>query len=79
MYGVISNNAADTTEVSIYIDGQLYGSYSHTPTGAGGLVYHVLLYGSDSIPNGKHSFALQNGHAGGTPSLVLFDYLQYTT
>ena len=54
------------------------GNFSHTPDGTGLYTYNALLYANNSVTYGDHSFTVQNGRAGGSPSLILFDYLMYT-
>lgn len=85
MYGVVSNAASDgatitTMNHSYFLDGNLVGTRVETqksdqPT----YTYNFLLYGNSSIPNGEHTFLLQNSGKGSVDSLTILDYAIYTT
>ncbi|KAJ3542875.1 hypothetical protein NM688_g5927 [Phlebia brevispora] len=71
-----------TADIEFYIDGQLMPqTYTFTPDnpGTNTYTYNVLLYGNDALPTGPHSIVIQNGVQGVSSSIILLDYLVYTT
>lgn len=71
------NSSAD---IGFYIDGTSSGMrFVATPSGEPGYSYYVLLYANDSLEYGSHVIKLQNGRIGGDISLVLLDYITYST
>lgn len=64
--------------MTFFIDGDIAGTYSWTPTGATNYDYNVPVYANNSVQPGIHSFTLQNGHIGGSRSLALLDYVIYS-
>ncbi|KAI0666259.1 hypothetical protein C8Q78DRAFT_462469 [Trametes maxima] len=61
------------------IDGEAVGEFVHQPNGDGTYYYNVPVYVNESVPAGNHSLQIVNGQAGGEKSLVLFDYIVYTS
>ncbi|KIP04305.1 hypothetical protein PHLGIDRAFT_201552 [Phlebiopsis gigantea 11061_1 CR5-6] len=82
VYGVISNTVDITgtsnTGISFFIDNESVGQFSHFSDGSNAYKYHVLLYANTSLPHKEHCFKLQNGHIGGSASLILLDYIIYS-
>ncbi|THG99433.1 hypothetical protein EW026_g2910 [Hermanssonia centrifuga] len=84
VYGILSESTSDPGSIAnivFLIDGQPIGKFVYTPPGiTGGYIFNVLLYGNDTIPQGQHTFTIQNGEPGGSPSesLILLDYIIYT-
>ena len=66
------------SDMTFFIDGEAVGSFQLPPTGEAVYDYNILVYANSSITSGVHTFALQNGRAGGAKSLVLLDYIVYT-
>ncbi|KAJ3542873.1 hypothetical protein NM688_g5929 [Phlebia brevispora] len=69
-------------DIQFYIDGQqVPQSYTFTPDNPGinTYDYNVLLYANNSLPMGAHAIQIQNGVQGVSASLILLDYLVYTT
>ncbi|EKM60243.1 uncharacterized protein PHACADRAFT_203489 [Phanerochaete carnosa HHB-10118-sp] len=89
VYGVIVTSPlipfgdTSSTHLGFFIDDQLVGTFNNTPAGNGSnpaaFKYNVTLYSNRSLPHGPHTFVLQNGLDGGPASIVLFDYLVYST
>lgn len=82
-YGLLCHhqgtNPACTSQLRFYIDNQLYGSFEYVPDGTAGFTYNTLLFSVDTLPHGPHEFVIQNGVDNKEISLLLFDYLIYTT
>ena len=72
-----------TTSLGFLIDDEFVGTFNSTPVGNGSqptvFQYNTFLYSNTSISLGPHTFVLQNGLDGGPASIVLFDYLIYST
>ena len=65
---------------SYFMDGDLVGTFTRSPSGQPTFLYDFLLYANSTMPNGSHQFSVQNGEPGDLhPSLVLLDYAVYTT
>jgi hypothetical protein len=82
VYGILSHSKSDpisNAELYFFIDGTQVGTFSFTPNGSRTYSYNYLLYSNNNIPYAPHSFRLQNGRIGGPVSLVLLDYLVYST
>lgn len=60
------------------IDGDFVGSYQHKPDGSQNISYQVPVYTNTSLANEAHEFIIHIPR-GSTPTLVLFDYVIYTT
>lgn len=60
------------------LDGESVGEFSLDGTTYDDYQYDVLVYSNSSIGLGQHTFILQNGQDGGSPALVLFDYMVYS-
>jgi len=66
------------TNLTFSIDGVQVGDFSYNPDGSDAYVYNALVYANTSIPNGNHTFVLHVPQ-GANASLVLFDYIEYTS
>ena len=82
MYGILSQSSQvtfSTADISFFIDGQPAGSFEYTPPDIpNSFIYNALLWKSDTLSLGPHTFSLQNGRSGGEVSLILLDYIEYT-
>ncbi|PSS37782.1 hypothetical protein PHLCEN_2v383 [Hermanssonia centrifuga] len=87
VFGIISHNHNNTVrdmDIFFYIDDHMVGNFKDSPPANpdGGIVYdyNVVLYANPSISQpGSHNFTLQNGQPDGSSSLILFDYIIYTS
>ena len=83
-YGVLSSRADQSTHLLFYLDNEPAGNFTYTgpdtdPSGVS-YTYDALFYSNTSLRLGEHAFELQNGEGdGGATSLILFDYLIYTS
>ncbi|GJE89317.1 hypothetical protein PsYK624_054160 [Phanerochaete sordida] len=69
-----------SADVLFFVDDQMVSTYTFTPSGPQDVAtYGQLLFSQDNLKEAPHTLTLQNGRVGGAPSLVLFDYLVYTT
>ena len=65
------------TNLTFHIDGEHVGQFVHVPDETTDVLYRVPVYSNASLVYKTHSMEIR---AGGTnPSLVLFDYAEYTT
>ncbi|KIP04304.1 hypothetical protein PHLGIDRAFT_201537 [Phlebiopsis gigantea 11061_1 CR5-6] len=79
---LVGFNPISGADYLFFLDEQMVGEYTHDPATGGTpsrLIYNQALYSNSSIPDGDHTFRFQNGVEGGIPSLILLDYLVYTT
>ena len=82
VYGILSNANDDPSgnaDQKFFIDERLVGTFKHTPDGTGSFVYNALLYADSSLSNGPHTLMIQNGQQGDLSSLMMLDYLVYST
>lgn len=77
-----SRNAADSAELTFFIDGQEVDMPAlgpdDTPSASSAYRYNCLWFSMTSLPNEEHTLVLQSGKNKPNSSLVLFDYLVYT-
>ncbi|PSS37785.1 hypothetical protein PHLCEN_2v386 [Hermanssonia centrifuga] len=71
-------------DIFFYIDHHIVGNFKDSPAANpdGSIVYdyNVMLYANASISQpGSHNFTLRNGQTHGSSSLILFDYIIYTS
>ncbi|KAJ7583359.1 hypothetical protein C8J56DRAFT_207726 [Mycena floridula] len=69
------------THLTFFIDSVQAGTYS-SPVGAKAqpvIVYNVTFWTSGNLALGLHELVIQNGNPGGNQSLVLLDYIEYST
>ena len=67
-------------DVTFFIDDQTAGKFQYTPPVINdSFLYNHLLWQSGPLSNSHHTFSLQNGCFGDLVSLLLFDYVVYTT
>ncbi|KAI0714765.1 hypothetical protein C8Q76DRAFT_618603, partial [Earliella scabrosa] len=82
VFNLVPNNVPKVqvtyTNLTFFINSTLVGHYIHTPDPSGPeLLYRVPVYVNDSLPYAEHTLDIV---AGGTkPSLVLFDFIAYTS
>lgn len=67
------------SDLSFYVDGDLVGTFNFTPPGEDTYSYNTILYANDSLDHASHALTLQNGRAGVHESLILLDYIIYST
>ena len=81
MYNILSNgnNPSGASDQTFTVDGHNVSTFKHTPSGDGSFVYNALLYANTSLAHGQHTIKMQNGQSKDLSSLILFDYLVYTT
>ncbi|KAI0667035.1 hypothetical protein C8Q78DRAFT_413059 [Trametes maxima] len=72
-----ANNASAVTNLTFGLDGADVGAFTHEPDGTSTILYNVLVYQNDTLPDGPHTFHL--GSAGASAATILFDYAIYTT
>ena len=68
------------THLNFYIDGEYVGQYVHAPDlrrGARQVLYRVPVYVNESLESSEHTILMRA--EGLESSLVLFDYIVYTT
>ncbi|KAK0455907.1 hypothetical protein EV421DRAFT_1728731 [Armillaria borealis] len=66
------------SDMTFYIDNDLVGEFYHTAPGEPGYEYNFTVYSNNSIPDGLHTFKLQNGHIDGIKALVILDAIIYS-
>ncbi|KAI1790962.1 hypothetical protein LXA43DRAFT_1013838 [Ganoderma leucocontextum] len=80
VFNMIANRHGTTsteTHITFFIDDENVGQYDHTPNDTSDFQYQVPVYTNSTLPYGEHSLKIV---ADGTQlSLVLFDYVVYTT
>lgn len=86
MYGFLSADGdnrvrpySSDTYLEFFIDGTFNGAFSYKSENITSYTYDVSFFSVDSLPYEPHSIQIRNGRHGGLPSLLLFDYLVYTT
>ena len=80
VFNMIANSVAQVsteTHITFFIDQEKVGQFDHTPDNTAAFHYQVPVYTNTSLPYGEHTLEIV---ADGTQlSLVLFDYVMYTT
>ena len=83
VYGILSHStrgAYGAPDLSFSIDVSLTRQFSLTPSGPDGVYsYNQTLLSAEELDDGPHKLVLQNGHFGGAYSLLLLDYIVYTS
>lgn len=82
VFGILSHDVRDPVsdaDISFFIEDELVGSFVFTPTGEDAYYYDVILYANDSLAHTDHILLLRNGCFGGNISLILLDYVVYST
>ncbi|KAI1791561.1 hypothetical protein LXA43DRAFT_1010776 [Ganoderma leucocontextum] len=80
VYNVIPNylkGAHTVVNLSFSIDGQTVGQFTHTPDSSSTILYNHLVYSNTGLSDSVHTLVmsvLENDQ-----SLIIFDYLVYTT
>lgn len=81
VFHLIANVISGTTtftNLTFHIDGEQVGSFTHTPDDTHDtILYRVPVYQNESLSNAVHT--LETRASGPTDSLVLFDFIAYTT
>ncbi|KAI0659561.1 hypothetical protein C8Q70DRAFT_933474 [Cubamyces menziesii] len=76
-YGIVTS-----TNLTFHIDNEQVGSYTHSPTGSESentppIFYNFPVYTNESLVEGNHTLMISA--PGDIETLVLFDYIVYTT
>ena len=66
------------TNMTFSLDGETVGKFVQTPTFPSGFQYNVPVYANQSLENTNHELVIKAA-AGQHPSLILFDYVVYTS
>ena len=66
------------TNLTFYLDGGLVGNFIHEPDNSTGILYNVSVFSLPGLTNEPHEFEIRMG-GGPKDSLILFDYVMYTT
>ena len=66
---------ATAAHISFSIDGEDVGLFIHSPNAGATILYNQLVYNSTGLRYGSHTLTMAVGNG----SLILFDYLVYTT
>ncbi|KIP01212.1 hypothetical protein PHLGIDRAFT_379487 [Phlebiopsis gigantea 11061_1 CR5-6] len=79
VYGIVMSSKE--TDLLFFMDHDPSGNFTYQSSGSQTAYrYNVLYYANSLLRSGTHYLLLQNGQGdGGNRSLVLFDYLIYTT
>ena len=77
---IIDNGYVTTfTNLTFHIDGDQVGSYTHEPdNSAPAIQYNVCVYQNTTLPHGQHQLEMRSASIT-KDSLILFDYIIYTT
>ena len=73
----ISNEQFTSTNLSFFLDGEHVGQFIHEPANTSTIAYGVLVYVNPTLPDTEHQLNISSG--GLNASLVLFDYVVYTS
>ncbi|PIL37474.1 hypothetical protein GSI_01168 [Ganoderma sinense ZZ0214-1] len=79
VYHIVANSIPDvitSTQLSFDLDGKVVGHYSHTPDSSDTILYNVPVFVSTELANTAHTLIIRGG---GRESLLLFDYVAYTS
>ena len=83
MYGIqslSSTRPSSNSQLLFHLDGVNINNYTFQANGpADTYQYNQLLFFNGSLEQGPHTLTIQNGYVGGGLSLLLLDYLVYTT
>lgn len=81
VYCALARTAVSPTgnsDMTFWIDGSKVGEFVRTAPGLPGYEHNVLVYRNTSIPDGKHTFMIQNGRVDGPVALMMLDRIVYT-
>ena len=79
-FAILANHVPSTTtftNLTFHIDGMSVGSFTHWPDSSTDILYNVSVFNQSNLPSSLHEFEIHMG--GSTASLMLFDYIVYTT
>ncbi|KAI0751143.1 hypothetical protein C8Q80DRAFT_555087 [Daedaleopsis nitida] len=79
VYNLVANSIPPTitfTNLSFLIDGEVANSFIHAPESSSTVQTKVLVFSQASLSNAAHTLVIRA--AGLDPSLILFDYIEYT-
>nr|VWO98222.1 Methyltransf_11 domain-containing protein [Ganoderma boninense] len=80
VYNVIPNflkGANTNVNLAFTIDGVTVGQFTHTPDSSGTILYNHLVYSTTGLADAEHTLVMSA--SGSKESLIIFDYLVYTT
>ncbi|KAI1782902.1 hypothetical protein LXA43DRAFT_1137095 [Ganoderma leucocontextum] len=80
VFNILPNTLSNTTTVvniSFSIDGTDVGTFTRSPDSSSTILYNQLVYQNTALTDVAHTLIMTAG--GDSKSLVLFDYLLYTT
>lgn len=78
---ILANTATSpsgNSDMTFYIDNDIVGEFYQIAPGEPGYQYNFTVYSNNSIPDGLHTFKLQNGHVDGIKALVILDSIIYS-
>ena len=83
VYNIIPNTFPDGSStlvnISFALDGKTVGEFKHFPNASSEISYHQLVYSHTNLSDSSHTFIMSASGIDSEPSLILFDYLVYTT
>ncbi|GJE89354.1 hypothetical protein PsYK624_054530 [Phanerochaete sordida] len=83
VYGILSDSTTGAfggEDVAFYVDDVAQPDFAFTPSGPeNAYTYNRVLFSVAGLDAGRHKLVLQNGRAGGPYSLMLLDYIVYST
>ena len=81
VYNIIPNylpgGAATLVNISFALDGETVGNFLHNPDSSSDFLYNQLVYANASLSVSHHTLVMSA--SGRSPSVIVFDYLLYTT
>ncbi|KAK0232898.1 hypothetical protein IW262DRAFT_32181 [Armillaria fumosa] len=67
------------SDMTFFIDGVQAGTYSSEPDPSSpDYVYNMTVFAYENLSSGRHIIQIQNGHIGGSASLILLDSIIYS-
>jgi hypothetical protein len=83
VYCIVANTvpyADSTTNLSFSLDsGASTGNYMHIPDSTNTILYNSLVWSKSGLDNVPHTLVITPLATSSTPSLTLFDYVEYTS
>jgi hypothetical protein len=81
VYCIVVNTVpyADTTaNYNFTLDGIQSGTYHHAPDNSTTILYNTRVWSLENISNMQHTLVITPAATTSTPTLILFDYVEYT-
>lgn len=83
VYGLLSHKKGSSptgnSHIVFHVDDNVTSNFTFKPDGVGDYTYNALLFSVDNLTHTPHRLVFDNGWHKGPTSLLLFDYLIYTT